>query len=222
MTTASGLFDSFDNLDQIQPENIAYWLKNPPSLTQLENYLANRILYPQALSITIPQLQVDLAILREVLKLNGPKDFSHKANTLLGGNPFINITLRKILIPSRFLKFVPNLSDLVWAFIDALLTNRQKQDLYQDLWTVILTGDIDEVVGTIILPQFQSRNGIVEICFLNKKYKIIAGSLSTLPCLKERCGIVYRVQNGTILGKIENSMEVYGGRLGLIVDGRSI
>ena len=93
MPKFSGLFDSFDNLEKINVENVASFLKNPPQLISLENYLANRILYPQTLPLTEENLEIDLAILREALKLT----ISPHESTLLGENPFFNKTLRKIM-----------------------------------------------------------------------------------------------------------------------------
>lgn len=215
-----GLFDSFDNLDRVTSEAIAAWLKNPPQFSQLENYLANKILYPQTFPISAAQMQIDLAILREALKINGPK-VSNKTNPLLGDNPFLNITLRKILIPERFLNFIPDLISLTWAFIDALLLNRRKSDWFEDIWTIVLTDDSDEIVGSVVLPQFEGNKGVMEISVLKRKYKILAGGLTVLPCSKNRCEIVYKLQNGHILGKAEDAIEVSGGKLGLFIDGRN-
>lgn len=215
-----GLFDSFDNLNQISAEAVASWLKNAPELTYLANYLANRILYPQALPQTEYQMQIDLAILREALKLNSPPPDSQKTNPLLGGNPFLNVTLRKVLIPVKFLNLAPDLISLVWVFIDALLLNRKKEDWFGDLWTVVLTDDTDEVIGSIILPQF-GQKGVMELILMDKKYKILRGSLTAISCLRDRCQITYKLQDGSILGKTEDTLEVSGGKLGLIIDGRS-
>lgn len=222
MLGSLGLFDSFDNLDWITPEDVASWLKPVPQLEQIENYLANKILYPQALSLTQQDMKMDLAILREALKLNGPKPQSQKANALLGDNPFLNITLRKILIPAKFLEFVPDLSVLTIVFIDALLLNRRKEDWFQDIWTIILTDDTDETVGSVVLPQFEDPNGLMNCTLSNKNYEIKSGNLKVLPCLKERCEIAYKLRKGKILGKTESAIEVYGGKLGLIIDGRSL
>ncbi|GEM_PF-2023841 len=221
MANLSGLFDSFDNLDQISVENIALWLKSAPNLIQLENYLVNKILYPQTLPMSQSDMKIDLAILREALRVNGPKPQQRENNSLLGGNPFLNITLRKILIPQRFLTFVPDLNTITWVFIDALLLNRRREDFFWDLWTVVLTDDVDEIVGSILLPQFNKASGIMELNVSNKNYKIRPGSLTVIPCPKDRCEIAYKFIQGKILGKEENTVEIYGGRLGLMIDGRS-
>lgn len=227
-TRPTGLFGCFDYLDQISIEAIASWLKPQPQLLQLENYLANKILYPQTIPLTQLDAKIDLAILREALKMSRSQTKIRKANGMLGEDPFLNITLRKILIPGRFLNYVPDLKSLVWAFIDALLLDRSRKDWYQDVWTICLTDDIDEVVGSLILPQFDNNivNTIVntkeEMMFsvFDKKYKIRSGSLVVIPCPHDRCQVTYSLPKGRILGKRSNAIEVYGGRLGLVIDGR--
>ena len=222
MAKLTGLFDSFDNLDQIDVNAISAWLKNPPQIFQLENYLANKILYPQTIPLTEYDMKIDLAILREALRLNGPKSTAISANALLGDNPFLNITLRKILIPERFLRFVPDLVSLTWAFVDALLYDRRKMDWFEDLWTIVLVNDIDEIIGSVILPQFNSKDGEMEISVSDENYKIRPGSLTVVPCSKDRCEISYKLSNGKILGKSESALEIFGGKLGLMIDGRII
>lgn len=222
MPKLSGLFDSFDNLDQISIENIALWVKPTPNLIQLENYLANKILYPQSMPLSDLDMKVDLAILREALKLNSPNLSFKKGESLLGANPFLNITLRKILIPERFLGFIPNLVNLTWVFVDALLLERRKEDWFEDLWTVVLTDHTDEVVGSVLLPQFSGSSDGMVLSVLGKNYKISPSSLTVIPCPKERCEISYKINKGKVLGKTDAALEVYGGRLGLMIDGRNL
>lgn len=218
MPKLSGIFDSFDNLDTIEASSLSAWLKNPPAEVQLENYLANKILYPTALPLTDADMKIDLAILREALRINGPEAF--KEGPLLGDNAFLNITLRKIIIPDRFLYNIPSLVDLTWAFIDGLLLNRRKEDWFEDVWTVILADDADEVVGTVLLPQFGNVDDTMAVNLQGKDFKIKAGSLTVIACPKDRCQIDYKFSKGKFLGKKENAVEVYGGKLGLIIDGR--
>lgn len=208
MPLSVGLFDDFDNLDQISLEAIAAQLKPVPQFINLENYLANRILYPQTLSQTAYDMQIDLAILREAVKMNYSK-IEQKVNA------------RKLLIPARLLNFVPDLISLTNVFIDALLFNRKMQDPLQDLWTIVLTDHSDEVVGSILLPQLVS-GGIMEVNSLGKIYEIKQGQMIIVPCPKDRSEIAYKVKNGQALGKTESAVEIAGGKLGLVVDGRGI
>lgn len=221
MPKLSGLFDSFDNLDQLEVNRVGAWLKNPPAVTQLENYIANKILYPQVLPLTEFEMKIDLAILREVLRISGPQSVQ-KEGPLLGNNPFLNVTLRKIIIPEKFLSFVPDLATLTWVFIDGLLQNRRKKDFFEDLWTVIVADDTDEVVGSVILPEFGNKSDVLNLNLLGRSYKIKAGSLSVVVCQKDRCEISYTLDKGRLLGKKESALEVYGGRLGIMVDGRIV
>ena len=75
-------------------------------------------------------------------------------------------------------------------------------------------------MGSLLLPQFNNSLGQMELNILGKLYKIKAGSLVVLPCLKERCEISYKFNQGKILGKSENSVEISGGKLGVMIDGR--
>lgn len=212
-----GLFDSFDHLDQVKTEDIARWIKPQPPFEFVENYLAQKILYPQVLPITRLDMDIDLAILREAVRLSVPKD---SKNALLGDNPFMNLTLRKILIPAKFLSFVENIAVLAWVFVDALLLERSNQDRFADLWTVVLTGEADEVVGSVILPEFSGGGGQLELKVMDKLYRIDAGTLTVIPCKRERCEIAFNVKSGKILGHENLAVEVSGGRLGLVVDSR--
>ncbi len=220
MPKINGLFDSFDNLDAISVESLIPWLKNPPSLVQLEDYLGNRILYSTTLPLTDFDMKVDLAILREALRINGPH-FGQVEGPLLGNNPFLNITLRKIMIPQRFLQYVPDLVSLTWAFVDGLLLRYKTRDLFEDLWTVVLTDDIDEIVGSVLMPRFEGSEGTMNFSLMGKDYKIQAGSLIVVSCPTSKCQITYKFSNGKILGKNMSAVEVYGGKLGLIIDGRA-
>lgn len=223
MSNLPGLFSSFDNLDSISVDSLAIFLKSVSvnlSTIQLENYLANKILYPQTLPLTEIDMKIDLGILREVLRIYGPKFSDKSSKLLLGDNPFINITLRKIIIPRRFLHFIPDLVSLSWAFVDGLLLDRKKEDWFEDLWTVVLSDDNEEIVGSVILPQFNGENDSVELFLLGKNFKIKAGGLTLVRCPKDRCEIAYRITNGMLLGKKENALEISGGKLGVLVDGR--
>lgn len=220
MAKLSGLFDTFDNLDQIAAEDIIKWLKPAPQTVQVENYLANKILYPQTLPVTKEDMQLDLAILREVLKINGPKSKIISEGNMLGNNPFLNVTLRKIIIPQKFLQFIPDLVTIVWAFVDGLLLNRRKEDFFRDLWTVVVSDDTDQIIGSLILPQFQNQLSRFNLSFGGKNFVIRPGSLTVLPCPFESCELAFKFTGGKFMGREENVLEVYGGNLGLMIDGR--
>lgn len=220
MFRSNGLFDSFNNLNQVNPANLINWLKPVPQLDYLENYLANRILYPQTLPFSEAEMNIELAILREVLKLTIVGNSTSEQNPLLGNNPFFNFTLRKVLIPSHFLSYIPNLNLLVWIFSDVLISIISKKDWFEDLWTVVLKDGVDETVGTIILPQFEKKDSKFEITISGKVFNIAKNSLVVVPCNTSRCEVAYKIDHGKFLGKSSSVVEVYGGKLGLLIDGR--
>ncbi len=209
MPESVGLFDSFENLDQIGVDSLIPWLKNPPSAIQMENYLANKVLYPNTLPLTKDDLKLDLVILREVLSKIGPKS-----------NPYLNISLRKIIIPERFLHYVSDLAGLTWAFVDGLLLNKRREEWYKDLWTVVIDNNIEIIIGSILLPDFGSSADSMNISILGQDYQIAQGSLIIIPCQSTRCEVAYKFSEGKLLGKKDSAVEVYGGELGLMIDGR--
>lgn len=206
MPEFAGLFDRFNNLDQIKIEDVMKWLSPVPQQIPLENYIANRILYPQVVPISPSELKIDLAILREALRLD---------------NFFINTTLRKIMIPANFLEFIPDVISLICAFIDGLLLERLRKNCFEDLWTISLSNGTEEIIGSILLPQFSDKQGLMEIKLEGKIFNIKTGSLNILPCPKEHCPIDFNLKMGKFLGKNKGEVELSGGKAGLIIDARS-
>src|SRR5688572_29560259 len=100
MPKVTGIFEEFDFLDQIPIDDISKWIpiKLPPFY--LENFLANKILYPQSIPVTEVDLAIEIAILREIVKRKSHFD------------PKLN----QIFIPETFLSRFPNLSQLVWVY----------------------------------------------------------------------------------------------------------
>ncbi|MCR4305735.1 MAG: hypothetical protein NUV73_01480, partial [Candidatus Daviesbacteria bacterium] len=77
-------------------------------------------------------------------------------------------------------------------------------------------------VGSVLLPQFEGSGGRINLKLKAEKYEIKQGNFRLIPCPKERCEIEYSLQSGKFLGKQASAVEVYGGKLGLMVDGRSL
>lgn len=206
MPKVTGVFDAIDNLDLISAEDIAKWIKNPPQSVILENYIANRILYPQAIAVSTEDLELDLSLLREALK----KDKS-----------YFSLESRKVIIPDILISRIPNLAKLVWVFIDAYLLDLNEKTR-PEIWTVIMRhDDIDETLGTIIAPHFKGR-GAIEIKLEGSKQSIVAkqGGLMVIPCLKSHCKLEFKLSSGEILAQKMGSVEVFGGKLGIVIEGR--
>jgi hypothetical protein len=199
MPKVTGVFEFFPDLDQIPASDIAQWLIGPPIQSQtIENHLANRILYPQSAPLKMEDLSLDLAILREALKKS---------------TNFYKIRENKLTIPVSFIERFGQLPTLILAFIDAF----KPMDLTQ---VVISEAKGEKIVGTIVTPKFSGLNSVIDLSIEEKLFKIKQGNLVVLPCLKERCHLLFKSESATLQSKKDNVLEAFGGALGIVVDAR--
>ncbi|MBI4038132.1 hypothetical protein HY387_00555 [Candidatus Daviesbacteria bacterium] len=202
MSKIGGVFEEFKDLDQIPIEDFATWLKSTPPPYYLENYLANKILYPQSAPVTDFDAEADLAILREVLKRD------HR---------FFDEKKGRILIPKNFIGRFSSLPRIVWAYIDAF----KPKDITR---VILLENGKQLIVGSIINPQFSvstpGGKNFLQLSVEGRNYLIKENSLTIIPCVKERCHINFKSENAKISGKKQDFIEISGGELGLVVDGR--
>lgn len=202
MPKVIGLFDDFKDLDQIPVDDITRWIKPTPNLIVLQNSVANRILYPQAIPVTQQEMEIDLALLREALKRD---------------SRFILANSRKIIIPQDFILRISDLKMLTWVFIDAYLLDKKGGSTPQ-VWTVIKRSQRDQVIGSIILPDL--KGGELSLNVAGKVTVVKKGGLTLIPCSSDKCQIEFKIIGGQIFGMKEGKVEVYGGNLGLMVDTR--
>ncbi len=211
MSATRGLFEPFQDLENLSIPEITDWLTPIPPIINLENHLANRILYPQTLPVTKEQLKIDLAILRAILKRMVS---SGKASQ------FLDIKSHKIIIPSELISCIPNLNQLMWAFVDGLLTQLNKTKGSDALWLIVLSGELNEVMGTLLVPQFEGMGDLMQLGIQGKIYKVKAGDLTVIPCNTDNCRVIYKISKGSLLGVKESSVDLRGGKLGIMIDGR--
>lgn len=106
MPHLSGVFDEFGDLDKVSIEEIEKWLSQKMEEHAITNFLGNRILYPQAIPLTHEELDVDLAILREAIKLKPSLVYEPQTN--------------KIVISRSFIERFPPASKVARAVIEGL------------------------------------------------------------------------------------------------------
>ncbi len=189
------------------PPSILRWLDTIISTVTLENYLANRLLYPQTIPTTAQEMKIDLALLKEGIYTNA--------------KVFYNSSLNKITIPAGFEERFKPLSSLIECFIDGLGLTQDTNLLIQGI-----TGE--ERQGQILIPSPSKIPPRSNHIILTSK--IIDGQLTPAPQFGpeinlpgNRLVIVPLPTNHLFDIKIDNLSyaKLQVGTLGLIIDFRS-
>lgn len=189
MPHLSGVFDEFGDLDKVSVEEIAKWLSQKPDIHALINFLGNRIIYPQAIPITLKELEIDLAILREAIKLKPSLVYEPQTN--------------KILIPRAFAERFPPLLNTAKAVIEGLNPkgvhniftkdkNQEKlvgsvisplspQKLSKDERTVVFTGlAIRKALPLNVVSVIQTPASEVKIVLGDEEFKAAGGDIGVI------------------------------------------
>lgn len=193
MSKLTGVFSTFPDLEQIPLGDIARWLKPSPDYGLIENFIANKILYPQTIPVSRFDLSLELAILRELIK-------RHK-NFFQSG--------KKLILPKPLVDRLPNLSQLTLALIDSLLP---KDVVYVELEK--------KIIGTVIRPQMPWPGSKFSLN-IGKGFNFKKNMVTLLP-LKGETRIKFKGTNAKLMEKDEVEFNVSGGALGLLIDGRGI
>ncbi len=164
----------------------------------LENNLSNRILYPSCVSFSAADLEFDLAVLRQAVKANPEK--------------FYNLNLHTIYIPESLLNFYPNLLTIAWIFIESINP--------KDITQILLKSDKLGLksIGTVVKPVAKGASGEVQIILEDKKYQVKIGTRMVIPAESNKVDFKFESKEATILGKDSGSLEVSGGKIGLLID----
>jgi len=113
MPKLSGVFQIFKDLDTLNTSDIYRWLNLHLQPQVIENHFANRLLNPQTIPMTLEEMQIDLAILREGIRLNP--------------SIFYNNSTKTMTIPDGFIeRFLPA-AELIKAFVDGLSLRQNSQ-----------------------------------------------------------------------------------------------
>lgn len=184
------VFETLD-LENLDPQVVSQWIKFKIEKILLENHIANRLLYPQALPITKQDLQIDLAIFREAIKKD-PKSIYDKF-----GN--------KIIIDQKLTERFGSLRKILLAIMDVLPI--------KTITTISLrTNTLTNIVGSIIVPQTDFKTKVVAVWLDDQQFDLRTGFLSLLGSEKKKLKI--KIDGG-------EEFLAYGGDLGIAIDLRS-
>ncbi len=200
MQRVVGLLDIIPQLSSVKPEQLSNYSKKDPSSEILANNLNNRILYSGAVPFTSQELESDLTILHQAIASNP------------GG--FYNANLRSIYIPEKLLNFFPDLTILAWVFIDAVNPKGITQIILKSETLGLKS------LGSLIRPELKSSSGAIRILVEGKNYEVKIGTRVSLPGDSNKIDIKFEPDKAAVLGKELTSLEVSGGKLGLLIDAR--
>src|SRR3989344_5607683 len=188
MSKLSGLFDQFKYLDQIPTIDISRWLTIKVDNPTIENFLGNRIIYPQTLPLTKGELELDLAILREAIKRQ--PEVLYQAST------------NKLVIPESYQNRFGSLEALIVALVEAL-------NFIQVTYIYLKTGQSEKLIGSVIKPVIAlSKDVVAGISVNNQKLGLRTGGITVLPFRDEK--LIFKAEGGF------QEVVASGGEFGLV------
>lgn len=182
------------NLDRIPIGDIARWVKLK-QVKPVENFIGNRILYPQTVSTTQQELEVDFAIMRESLKINY--------------GIFLNSVSNKLVLNSSFISRFPPLNRFIKVLAESIQLSETTTVFVRNRVGVVPAGTIINIRKMPNYDKLLSKGFDVQVD--GKIVKADLGKINILP-LKEHH---IRIK----IGGVEKI--VTGGEIGLILDFRT-
>lgn len=198
MSKLTGVFSKFRYLDKIALGDLGAFYKVKRTVFTPEDFLGNRILYPQTLAITKDELNMDFGILIEAVKKE-PATFYDVKNTSL-------------VIPEEVMLRFPGLPKLVKTLATAL-------DIQGILPVVIIKGGRKRVGSILRLPfshKGASQKDYLELLVNNQNVRVKVPGFSDIKVGDSEVSL-------KILGdgkqfKMIKEMKASGGPLGILVD----
>lgn len=191
MSKLLGVFDLFDDLDKISIQDILGLLRTKVDIHNLENYLGNRILFPQTVATSKLEMEIDFAILTLSLKKHPEKVFKQAIN--------------QIYIPHLLIPRYPPLPKLVAVFIDSLNLEGVTQIWVQEKNSAELVGS---VIPNKLLSQI-SKKDIENLMIKDQLKKLTLNQLNLIPIQDKQIKIKF--SGG-------HEFDCFGGNLGVLCD----
>jgi hypothetical protein len=188
MTALTGIFATLPGIENIPPEGVQKWVKNRLGDHAIENYVANRITYPQTIAISPEEKQIDQAIIQEYIARNPAL--------------FYNPLTHKLNIPQGITHYIQPVQDLM-LILSSLLKLSQITPVF------ISDGSSVKVEGSIIVPNPPSSEPKINVSFNGKMQTLEKSRFYHFPIADQH--IKFKIGN-------ENEILISGGTLGVSLD----
>ena len=152
MPAQTFVFEYFNNLADIDPQLVLKNLKLKPEIHFLENFIANRELYPQTVAVSLAEVVLDYAIIKEAIRLDPTKIY--------------NQDLQKIIVPACLNYFGP-LPKFLPGILEVL-----------NLGLVVEVYAQDQLVGTIVTIKIPPNTDTLTVLLNDSAYHLKGNSLS--------------------------------------------
>ncbi len=188
MTVLTGVFAELPGIENISGDSIQNRLKAPFVSHALENYVANRMLYPQTVSVTEEDKLIDSAILQEYLILNPAF--------------FYNPLSHKLVIPLDLINRFQTPAELMTIFISLISFEGVVPVFIRD------EGISIKAEGSIFVTSVPKENEKVPISINGMLYEVEVNKICQFPVADQHTRIKI---DGT------NEIIVTGGKLGVTI-----
>lgn len=200
MPKLKSLSEYFPGLENISVENVLSQLGGKLSPKLLQNQICNRIIYSQTVPVTPLELSIDLAILKEAVKMHSRE--------------YYNRNSRNIIIPDEFLGRFPDIATLVWVFVDIFVSPGVSPIFLKTEKLGVKS------LGTLIRPKIIEGSGAAVLVIKDQSYEVKIGTAKIITAPGSHVDIKFSSKSATLLDKNEVTTEVLGGDFGIAVDMR--
>ena len=188
MPKLTGIFEQFRYLDQIPISDLTKWLPSKIEVHALENYIANKIIYPQTLPLNQLEMSIDLALLREAIK-------RQPEIVLSSDNQRLNL-------PSNYQYRFGSFDTLIKALIEALNPRGVIQ--------IFIESSLKpQLVGSLVVPNSVPKEEIVSVSVNGQVLGLKRGNIAILPFKDPH--LIVKIENSP-------EVLAMGGNIGLVID----
>lgn len=188
MPKLTGIFEQFRYLDQIPVADLTKWLPAKIEVHALENYIANKIIYPQTLPLNQMEMNIDLALLREAIK--------RQPEIVLSSDG------QKLNLPSNYQYRFGSFEVLIRALVEALNPKGVVQIFIESL-------SKPQLVGSLVVPNSVPKEEIVSVSVNDQVLGLKRGNVAILPFKDPH--LIIKIENSP-------EMLAMGGNIGLVID----
>lgn len=206
--------------DRIAAEDVGRWLPFSANLTDIENYLANKRIYPRVIPVTEHEYEIDLAVARQAIIKLGQKD----------GKEYLPVTLPlNLVLTGGLLTSIQNVPDLAILLLDSFY--------FKSGTTVYVDSDNNLVPAGAVFSKYEEAEipldkrlkkmgsilhlgGSHELTIdfgleTKQRLKLLPGEIAALPA-----GAEHEIEISVDSGKSRHEYKLSGGEGGVFLDNR--